>query len=67
MHARKGVDRYKARWEPITSLVKCKSDLIANTGKLHTRKGAWLHLDDQSGRIYLAPMAAAYNLFLIVA
>ena len=49
------------------SLVKCKSDLIANTGKLHTRKGAWLHMDDQSGRIYLAPMAAAYNLFLIVA
>ena len=30
-------------------------------GKLHARKGAWLHMDDQAGGIYLAPMIAAYD------
>ena len=29
--------------------------------KLHARKGVWPHMDDQEGKIYLAPMIAAYD------
>ena len=36
------------------SLLKCKPDLKLMHGKLQARKGAWLCMDDQASRIYLA-------------
>ena len=33
-------------------------------GKLCTRKGAWLRMDDQAGKIYLSLMVATYDLSL---
>ena len=44
--------------------MKCKPDLIANVWQVACTKGAWLCMDDQAGRIYLAPMVAAYDSFL---
>ena len=39
--------------------MKYKLDPIANACKLLAQKGTWLHMDDQDGMIYLAPMVAA--------
>ena len=41
------------------SLVKRKPDLKLMLDKLRARKGVWLHMDDQAGKIYLAPIVAA--------
>ena len=38
--------------------MKCKPHLI--DGKLHTRQGVWLCIDDQSDGIHFAPMVAVY-------
>ena len=41
--------------------MKSKPGPIANAWQvLHARKEVWLCMDDQEGRIYLAPMVAAY-------
>ena len=43
------------------SLVKCSPDLIVNAWQVTCTKKVYLRMDDQAGRIYLAPMVAAYD------